>query len=136
MTIEFFQTKMGQLFYEGTMPKLVKALERVATALEKEGSDMKILVYHGKHGDEYYDISTDTLRGNAYRALFDRLGGRGFYDDSDPDEAERELFDLAAAGDERAVIKFMQRRSGSGYEYEGIEEVMPERLGLNGEPMS
>lgn len=31
---EFFQTRMGQTFYEGTLPRMVKALERIATALE------------------------------------------------------------------------------------------------------
>ena len=32
---EFFQTRMGQAFYEGTMPRIAKALERIADALEK-----------------------------------------------------------------------------------------------------
>jgi hypothetical protein len=32
---EFFQTTMGQRFYEGTVPKLTSTLERVADALEK-----------------------------------------------------------------------------------------------------
>ena len=32
---EFFQTTMGQRFYEGTVPKLTGTLERVADALEK-----------------------------------------------------------------------------------------------------
>ena len=34
---EFFQTRMGQTFYEGTMPKIAKALERLAGVLENEG---------------------------------------------------------------------------------------------------
>lgn len=132
MTIEFFQTKMGQRFYEGTMPQLIKVLERIAGALEKpkEGGNMKILVYHGKHGDEHYDISTDRLRGNAYMKLFDTLGGGGYYDgDAEPDEEK--LFDKAAAGDELdvdEVIKFMQLRSDKGYEYERIEEIEPEKI--------
>ena len=33
---EFFQTRMGQTFYEGTMPRIAAALERIATALEKQ----------------------------------------------------------------------------------------------------
>ena len=32
---EFFQTTMGQRFYEGTVPKLTHAVERVADLLEK-----------------------------------------------------------------------------------------------------
>jgi hypothetical protein len=31
---EFYQTRMGQIFYEGTMPRLFQALEHIATALE------------------------------------------------------------------------------------------------------
>jgi hypothetical protein len=34
---EFFQTGMGRTFYEGTMPKIARALERLATVLENEG---------------------------------------------------------------------------------------------------
>ena len=30
---EFFQTRMGQTFYEGTLPRLVKALEEIARKL-------------------------------------------------------------------------------------------------------
>ena len=32
---EFFQTRMGQTFFEGTMPRIAANLERVATALER-----------------------------------------------------------------------------------------------------
>lgn len=31
---QFFETQMGRRYYEGTMPKLVRAIERVAAALE------------------------------------------------------------------------------------------------------
>ena len=30
----FFQTIMGHTFYEGTVPRIAKALERIAAALE------------------------------------------------------------------------------------------------------
>jgi hypothetical protein len=33
---EFFQTRMGQAFYEGTMPRLAKAVDRYASALERQ----------------------------------------------------------------------------------------------------
>ena len=33
--VEFFQTRMGQIFYEGTVPRMVRALERIANALER-----------------------------------------------------------------------------------------------------
>jgi hypothetical protein len=32
----FFQTLMGRTYYEGTVPRLVKALERIADALEEQ----------------------------------------------------------------------------------------------------
>lgn len=33
--MEFFQTVMGSRFYEGSVPRLVRTLERIATSLEK-----------------------------------------------------------------------------------------------------
>jgi hypothetical protein len=33
---EFFQTIMGRQFYDGTLPRIAQALERIATALEKQ----------------------------------------------------------------------------------------------------
>jgi len=33
--VEFFQTGMGHRFYEGTMPHLVRAVERMAKAMER-----------------------------------------------------------------------------------------------------
>lgn len=32
---EFFQTAMGRKFYESDFPKMIKAIERLATAIEK-----------------------------------------------------------------------------------------------------
>lgn len=34
--IDFFQTRMGHTFFEGTMPRIAKALEKIAAAMEKE----------------------------------------------------------------------------------------------------
>ena len=34
MSIDFFQTVMGRQFYDGTLPRIAKALERIANALE------------------------------------------------------------------------------------------------------
>lgn len=31
---QFFETKMGRQFYDGTMPRIAKALESIATELE------------------------------------------------------------------------------------------------------
>jgi hypothetical protein len=35
MDPSFFQTIMGHTFYEGTVPRIAKALERIAIALEE-----------------------------------------------------------------------------------------------------
>lgn len=32
---EFFQPRMGQTFYEGNVPRLIKVLERIADSLEQ-----------------------------------------------------------------------------------------------------
>ena len=33
---KFFETTMGAAFYQGTMPRIARALERIADALEKD----------------------------------------------------------------------------------------------------
>ena len=38
---DFFRTHMGQKFYEGTMPRIAKALERIADALVKIAEEPK-----------------------------------------------------------------------------------------------
>ena len=32
---DFFRTRMGQVFFESTMPRIAKALERIADALDR-----------------------------------------------------------------------------------------------------
>ncbi len=39
MSVEFFQTRMGRQFYEGTMPALVRQLERIAERLPANDSE-------------------------------------------------------------------------------------------------
>ncbi len=36
--IEFARTRMGAMFLEGTIPRIAKALERIATALEAQNA--------------------------------------------------------------------------------------------------
>lgn len=38
---EFFQTGLGRIFYEGHVPRIVKALEQIAAALEKLAAQTK-----------------------------------------------------------------------------------------------
>ena len=54
---EFFQTMMGRTFFDGTMPKIARALERIAAALEKQGesppasSEMVTISFRDIDGD-------------------------------------------------------------------------------------
>lgn len=41
MSIEFFQTVMGRGFYDGSVPRIARSLERIADALEKIGEIQK-----------------------------------------------------------------------------------------------
>ena len=34
----FWQTMMGKVYYEGTLPRIAKALERIAAALEAQNA--------------------------------------------------------------------------------------------------
>ena len=38
MSIDFFQTVMGRQFYDGSVPRIAKALERIANALEESNN--------------------------------------------------------------------------------------------------
>jgi len=82
---------------------------------------MKILIHHGKHGNEYWNASTNSLRQGAYRALFEQLGEAGYYEGSCWTHKEELLFNAAMNGSSEACIAFMQLRSGA--QYESIEEV-------------
>ncbi len=59
----------------------------------------KILIYHGKHDNQYYDISTPKLESSSYKTLFKELDEDwGFYDDLKDDselkESETRLAEL------------------------------------------
>jgi hypothetical protein len=45
---KFFETTMGAVFYQGTMPRIARALERIADILEKD-----------KAGEERLDVYPD-----------------------------------------------------------------------------
>lgn len=88
---------------------------------------MKILVTDEKHGPQYFDISAPELRIAAYRTLFEERAEDGWYDNSFATEAEETLFDRVVAGDDEALIAFMQERRD--HQYEGFEEIEPKTPG-------
>jgi hypothetical protein len=52
---QFFETKMGQQFYDGTMPRIAKALEAIAKQLELKG----VLEHLEAHRRELLDLLED-----------------------------------------------------------------------------
>jgi len=79
---------------------------------------MRILIYHGKYGDEYWAADTPERLEAAMRKLFTRLDEWHCYEDDEEGIAE------ARAGDIRAIKRILQRRQD--YEYEGwdLEEAI------------
>ena len=79
---------------------------------------MRILIYHGKHGDEYWLADAPEQMDAAFRKLFARLDEWGCYEDHAEGMAQ------ARAGDIRAIKSILHRRQD--YEYEGwdIEEAL------------
>jgi len=69
---QFFRTMMGRKFYEADVPRLVRALERIAIVLEK------MEVVHDKSIDDVLDAIVDDFQNR--RALWQALnrgGGAG-----------------------------------------------------------
>lgn len=75
---------------------------------------MTILIYHGKHGDEYYLADTPAQLEAAQRQLFKQLDDWHCYDDEDADHLAR-----ARSGKIRAIRGILESRCC--YEYEGWE---------------
>ena len=93
---------------------------------------MKILVFREKHGDRYFDASTDDERLLSAMRVFEERNKRGEYDRTDM-ARDREssgtrrggdalkmgpLYDKAIVGDMQAALDFIHLRSRLGYEYE------------------
>lgn len=61
---EFFQTRMGQIYYEHTMPEMVKALNKIATAMEKQQRPELQIAYIFKTDKE---LATWLVKENIFR---------------------------------------------------------------------
>lgn len=77
---------------------------------------MEILIYHGKHGKQYWVVDTPARMDGAMRALFQQLDDWHCY--LDPLEAD-EWLTAARAGDIRCIKAILE--SHNGYEYETWE---------------
>lgn len=72
---------------------------------------VNVLVYHGKHGDEYWLVDTPERLQTAMRQLFQMLDEWHCYENSEEGVA------AARAGDAKAIKWILMRHAG--YEYEG-----------------
>jgi hypothetical protein len=57
---EFFQTRMGQVFYEHTMPNIAKAIEHLATVIEKE-DEASLYSADGKKIQKLGELTKETI---------------------------------------------------------------------------
>lgn len=58
---DFFQTRMGQIFFEGTMPRIAKALERIANAMEREEAALGRLGEKPTDGRKLAEVSPTSV---------------------------------------------------------------------------
>ena len=81
---------------------------------------MRILIYHGKHGKDYYLVDTPERLEAAMRQLFQQLDDWGCYEDDEQDVAE------ARRGNIKAITWVLKRHAGYEYEeWEIIEAIDP-----------
>lgn len=72
MAIQFFESVMGHRFYEATVPRAVKALERLATALEAVARSTTFYVALYTH-DGVVDVGIYQNKEEAYRDMTNQL---------------------------------------------------------------
>jgi len=80
---------------------------------------MKILVYHGKYGADYWVVDTPARMNAALKALFNQLDKYGCYEDEDEDHLAK-----ARAGDKRAIFGILSSRQCCEYEHWNIVEAI------------
>lgn len=64
--IQFHETKMGRIYYDSLVPRMVRALEKIAGRMEKEGAEAakKVFVYkeycdRDAYGEELVEVYAD-----------------------------------------------------------------------------
>ena len=77
---------------------------------------MKILVWYGKHGKEYFDATDE---GKALKFLFTIIDRECGYYDFFAGNEEKDLYEESKSGDMREIKRFMLYRNI--YEYERWE---------------
>jgi hypothetical protein len=80
---------------------------------------MQILIYHGKHGDEYWLADTPEQQHAAKRKLFEMFDEWGCFED----EPESIALESARNGDAFFIGQFVESQKGYEYGDWDIEEV-------------
>lgn len=99
---EFFRTYMGRAFYEGTMPRIAKALETIANGIDERDKGKQPIARHKINADlrkkivealaEDYANSLTSMTNSDYLLDIGRNGLVGFESLSD-DDLIRSFFD-------------------------------------------
>jgi hypothetical protein len=71
-----------------------------------------ILIYHGKHGDQYWLVDTPARMNLAMKALFQQLDDMGCYEE----DVRFDVLDNARRGGMQCIKAILESRCG--YEYE------------------
>lgn len=82
---------------------------------------MTILVYHGKHGDEYLMADTEARLETAMRYLFKRFDGWGFYNTLN---GSHPMVMKARAGGFVFIRRLLEQRVNCEYEQWSLEEAV------------
>lgn len=130
---DFFQTLMGRQFYEGTMPRLVRQLERLNENLEK-GMTLKqvwLVEYSHKHGiDTYIGATKEAAMKMAAVLVLDWLGDWEDYDDLKKrgltvEALQKEAVEAAKRKDWSAVLEaFGKYHEDYGEETISVEDIV------------
>ena len=80
---------------------------------------MRILVHHGKHGDQHWLADTSERLEAALRRLFTEIDELGCYAE---DEFRSLTLQKARGGDARCIRYILERRKDREYEDWGLEE--------------
>lgn len=108
MAIQFFETKMGRKFYEGTMPKIARSLEVIANSMASEekkylliewSSDSDALTPRGAFSniDEAKDAMEKTVASDFNASDLGELTALGHIVSTDDDGMQMEIKDSAKA---------------------------------------
>ena len=82
---------------------------------------MKILVWHGKYGEEYFDATDEN---KALKFLFNVIDKEyEYYDSEYMSPYCADLYEKAKAGNMAAIKRFLCERSGHEYEGWAFEDV-------------